>query len=230
MAHWQFNFFFNVDWHLWGGITNVHLIPGGKFTDTVLNWTCACVQRARQGEEMGPSTFYWQPCHKHESVAVVLWNEESLTRVAYIFKPHIGIASKVVPPNALPFSCCTATSVSGPSSLEERYCDGPAVTPEPNWGPRMPPSAATAVLPLADDRIKTPWLARGQGSPDCCSVCRARGRLCCDGQRIRQCCPAVCMNSDRPPQLLSLSLFLKVKHNNTKYQIPNKWYWWIDDV
>lgn len=52
---------------------------------------------------------------------------------------------------------------------------------EPNWGPRMPPSDATAVLPLADARFKSPRLARGQGSPGGCSASEARGRVCCDG-------------------------------------------------
>lgn len=95
---------------------------------------------------------------------------------------------------------------------------GPAGTREPNWGPRTLPSAATAVLPLADGGIKTPWLARGQRSSGGCSACRARGGLRCDGRRIRQCCPAVCMNSDWSPQLLSLSLSLKGKHKD-------KWIW-----
>lgn len=129
---------------------------------------------------MWPSFFFFfshrQPRHKAKSVAMALWDGESLTGVSYIFKPLIGIASKVAPPAALPFSCCTATSVSGPSSPE--YCrGGPAGTQEPNWGPGTPPSAATAVLPLADGRIKTPWLATGQRSPGGCSACRARGGL-----------------------------------------------------
>lgn len=51
--------------------------------------------------------------------------EESLTRAAYIFKALIGIASKVAPPAALPYSCCTATSVSGRVSLEGRCRGGP---------------------------------------------------------------------------------------------------------
>lgn len=66
----------------------------------------------------------WLPCHKHKSVAMVPSKEESLTRVPYIFKPLIGIASKVAPPAALPFSCCTATLVSGPGSLEEAAAAG----------------------------------------------------------------------------------------------------------
>lgn len=151
---------------------------------------------------MWPSFFFSsrQPRHKREPVAMAAWNEESLTGVPYIFKPLIGIASKVAPPAALPFSCCTATSVSGPGSLEEGCLGGPAGTREPNWGPRTPPSAATAVLPLADGGIKTPWLARGQRSPGGCSACRARG-----GSPlwwIGQCCPAVSMNSDWCPQPL----------------------------
>lgn len=169
--------------------------------------------------EHDPPISYWQLRRKQELVAMVLWNEESLTRVAYIFKPLIGIASKVAPPTALPFSCCTATSVSGPSSLEECFCGGPAVTLEPNWGLRMHPSAATAVLLLADGRIRTPQLARGQGSPGGCSTCRARGRLCCDGWQIRQYSPAACMNSDRSPQLLSWSLPPKWKRCWWKYKV-----------
>ncbi|KAI3358342.1 hypothetical protein L3Q82_014779 [Scortum barcoo] len=66
----------------------------------------------------------------------------------------LGQPITVAPPAALPFSCCTATLVSGPGSLEEACRSGPAGTREPNWGPRTPPSAATAVLPLADGRIK----------------------------------------------------------------------------
>lgn len=123
-----------------------------------------------------PTFSYHQRCHKLKLVSMAAWNEESLTRVPYIFKALIGIASKVAPPAALPFSCCTATSVSGPGSLEGLCRSGPAATREPNWSPRMPPSVVTAVLLLADARIKTPWLSRGQRSPGGCSACRARGR------------------------------------------------------
>lgn len=50
------------------------------------------------------------------------------------------------------------------SSLEEGFHGGPAASWEPNWGLRRAPCAATAVLPLADCWIKTPWRAGGQGS------------------------------------------------------------------
>lgn len=171
---------------------------------------CVCASKSKTGRTNVTLLFsYHQPRHKRKSVAMAVWNEESLTGVPYIFKPLIGIASKVAPPAALPFSCCTATSVSGPGSLEGGCLGGPAGTREPNWGPRTPPSAATAVLPLADGRIKTPWLARGQRSPGGCSVCRARGGSLL--WWIRQCCPAVSMNFDWCPQPLSPSLLLKWK-------------------
>lgn len=162
-----------------------------------------------------PSYFspYWQLPPEPKLVALVPWNEESLTGVAYIFKPLIGIASKVAPPTALPFSCCTATSVSGPSSPEGRCRGGPAVTREPNWGPRMHPSATTAVLPLAERQDQNPVTSQGSEV--------ARWLLSMQGQRaallwwwghIGQQCPAVCINSDRSPQLLSPSP--KGKHDD----------------
>lgn len=173
-------------------------------------WVCMCVSKLKK-EGTNVTLLFLTANHATSLllVTMALWNEESLTRVPYIFKPLIGIASKVALPAALPFSCCTATSVSGPGSLEEGCYAGPAGTWEPNWGLRMHPSAATAVLPLADGRIKTLWLARGQRSPGGCSACRARGGLRCDGRLIRQPCPAVFMNSDWSPQLLSLSLSLR---------------------
>lgn len=64
-------------------------------------------------------------------------------------------------------------------------------------------------------------LATGQRSPGGCSACMARGGLRCDGRRIRQRCPAVCMNSDWRPQLLSLSLSVNGKR---------KWCWCVDKV
>lgn len=82
---------------------------------------------------------------------------------AYIFKALIGFASKVAPPAALPLSCCTATSVSGRVSLGGgAVVAGPAASPQPNWGPRTPPSAAAAAPLLADGRFKSPGPARGQ--------------------------------------------------------------------
>ena len=141
---------------------------------------CACVQEEQDREnKCNPLFCYLQP--RHKPLYMAQWNEESLTRVPYIFKPLIGIASKVAPPAALPFSCCTAESVSGSGSLEEGCHGGPAGTQEPNWGLRMPPSAATAVLPLAGGRIKTLWLARGRRSSGGCLACTARGGLHCDG-------------------------------------------------
>lgn len=184
---------------------------------------CMCVSASNTENKSDPPFSYRQPRREREAVAMAPWNEESLTRVPYIFKPLIGIASKVAPPAALPFSCCTATLVSGPGSLEEGCRSGPAGTREPNWGPRTAPFAATAVPPLADGRIKTLWLARGQRSPGGCSACRARGELRCDGGRIGQRRPAVCMNSDWSPQLLSLSLPLKGKRKD-------KWRWHVYEV
>lgn len=195
----------------WNILANIHW-----------NVNCVCASKSKSGRTNVTLLFsYLQPRHKRKSVAMAVWNEESLTGVPYIFKPLIGIASKVAPPAALPFSCCTATSVSGPGSLEGGCLGGPAGTREPNWGPRTPPSAATAVLPLADGRIKTPWLARGQRSPGGCSACRARGGSLL--WWIRQCCPAVSMNFDWCPQPLSPSLPLKGKCKDDEIGIP-LWY------
>lgn len=114
------NYFLSSEFWILGSLRGLCLWNG---TDMEL----VCHIWAAQGEQMWRSLFFflnWLPCHKHKSVAMVPSKEESLTRVPYIFKPLIGIASKVAPPAALPFSCCTATLVSGPGSLEEAAAAG----------------------------------------------------------------------------------------------------------
>lgn len=130
---------------------------------------------------------------------------------AYIFKALIGFASKVAPPAALPLSCCTATSVSGRVSL------GGALS----WRARLRLRSligARGRLPLLL-QLRRCWLTGGSRAPDQPGVRgglvaarppRARGPVCCDGSSgSGSGCPAVRMNCDRGPQLLSPSPLLK---------------------